>query len=481
MGSEMIRSIIRHEMLVNLLNLRFVVGLLLSVVLSVTCVLLLTHQYRQELADYTTRVSLQDDFLGNYAHTNRIGGVITPQKPPEPIRPFIAGIQRDADLGSFDDNPLPVLFPYVDFIFIITIIMSLLAILFSYDSIAGERESGTLKLMQSSSIPRAAILLGKWIGGLAVLLVPLAVSVIIGALYVTVQMDIRWTGSDWLSFLLLVLASATFISLFYGIGLFISSVARYASVSILASLSVWVLFILVIPNLSPYLAAQFYRIPSVTRVEREVERLTSIERDNLGRELSGKVNRDFESRYGQTFRELLAMNSNEIVNKLVSRPELAPMYSSYREQINKAWDEANRIQGEKAEKISNNLSVRAKIQTGIAKNIACISPYADYLYIATDLTGTGLRSLEYFSRVADQYRSQYYRYQERKVQEATRKDPTFDSNSFLDIRDRPRFTFVEEPLKERLDGVLPFWGVLLFFNVVFFAGAFVSFLRYDVR
>lgn len=481
MGNFMIRYVIRNEMLTNILNLRFIVGLLLSVVLSVTCVIILTHQYRQELADYSTRVALQNDFLDHYAHTNRLGGVITPQKSPEPIRPFVTGLQRDADLGSFDDNPLPALFPQVDFIFIITIIMSLLAILFSYDAIVGERERGTLKMMNTYSLSRAAILFGKWVGGLATLLVPLAVSVLIGALYVTVQPDIHWAGSDWLSFLFLVLASATFISLFYGIGLFVSSITRFSSVSILVSLSVWVLFILVIPNLSPYVAAELYHIPSVTRVEREVERLTSVERDNLGRELSKKVNMDFEGRYGQPFRALLATNESMIAQKLVSNPELVPMYKSYREQIEKAWNEANRIQGEKAEKISGNLAVRAKTQTKIAKNIACISPYADFVYIATDLTGTGLRSLDYFDHVSNQYGKIYYPYQEKKVKEATRKDPTFDSNSFLDIRDRPRFAFVEEPLKDRLTGVFPYWGMLVLVNVLLFAGAFVSFLKYDVR
>jgi len=54
-------------------------------------------------------------------------------------------------------------------------------------------------------------------------------------------------------------------------------------------------------------------------------------------------------------------------------------------------------------------------------------------------------------------------------------------NSFIDLSDRPRFSYKEEPLKDRLAAVLPYWGVLIFFNVVFFAGAFVGFIRYDVR
>jgi ABC-type transport system involved in multi-copper enzyme maturation permease subunit len=336
-------------------------------------------------------------------------------------------------------------------------------------------------MITTYTLSRAAILFGKWVGGLAGLLVPFAVSVLLGTLYVTVQPDIHWSGADWSSFSLLILASATFISLFYGVGLFVSSLTRFPSVSILGSLSVWVLFILVIPNLSPYVAAELYRIPSVTRVEREVERLTSIERDNLGRELSKKVNLDFENRYGRSFRELMAMREGDISRKLAENPELVPMYKAYREQIGNAWNEANRIQGEKAEKISKDLHIRAVIQTKIAKNIACLSPYADFLYIATDLTGTGLRSLDYFDRVAGRYLDDYYSYQGKKVAEAARKDPTFDSNSYLDIGDRPRFSYREEPLKDRLNGILRYWGILVLINVILFAGAFVGFLRYDVR
>jgi len=51
----------------------------------------------------------------------------------------------------------------------------------------------------------------------------------------------------------------------------------------------------------------------------------------------------------------------------------------------------------------------------------------------------------------------------------------------LDVSDRPRFVFKEELLKDKLIGVLPYWGILVFFNVVFFAVAFAGFMRYDVR
>ncbi|MFH1071790.1 MAG: hypothetical protein V1794_19385, partial [Candidatus Glassbacteria bacterium] len=123
----MLTTIIFKEIHDNILNLRFIVGFILCVLLTLSCVMILTNDYRQEVKDYGTRISLVDDFLGKYAHTNRLYPLILPQKPPDEFRPLMVGIPRDADLGSFDDNPLPAIFPPLDLMFIVTIIMSLLA------------------------------------------------------------------------------------------------------------------------------------------------------------------------------------------------------------------------------------------------------------------------------------------------------------------------------------------------------------------
>ncbi|MCE5251676.1 ABC transporter permease [bacterium] len=475
------KRIIAREFLNNLLNLRFSIGLLLSVLLTIVCVLILTHQFQMEMDDHSTRVAIQDDFLNNYAHTNRLGGMIQPQKPPEQFRPFIIGIQRDADLNSYEDNPLPVLFPHIDFLFIVTIIMSLMAILFSYDAITGEREQGTLRMLTAGSISRASILIGKWIGGLASLGIPLMVSLLIGAIYVTVHPLVHWDESAWLSFCLVFLASVMYISLFYLLGLLVSGFSRFSSTSILTSLFLWVLLILVIPNLAPYVVAQIYRIPSVNKIEREARIITGIDRDNLGNELSKKVAQQFEAEYGARFTEYKAMPSDAIRQRVAADPAFKNMHEAYRKADSAAWDEANRIQGEKASVLRQELDRKSQNQMLLAGLVACLSPYTDFLYVATDLTGTGFRSLTYFSDVQSQYYKSYYDYQEKKVAEAKKNDPTFDSNTFLDISDRPRFRFTEEPLIGRLKWTLPFWGVLVLFNIVLFVGAYVKFIRYDVR
>jgi len=175
------------------------------------------------------------------------------------------------------------------------------------------------------------------------------------------------------------------------------------------------------------------------------------------------------------------MSKDGMRQRVAADPQFKAMHEAYRKEYGQAWGEANRIQREKARKIREELNLKAERQSKIARNLACLSPYADFLYVATDLSGTGLRSLDYFGRVTGEYNKIFRPYLNGKVKEATQKDPTFNENSFIDLSDRPRFSYKEEPLKDRLAAVLPYWGVLIFFNVVFFAGAFVGFIRYDVR
>ncbi|MHC4638726.1 MAG: ABC transporter permease subunit [Planctomycetota bacterium] len=251
----MLKTIIAREFLNNILNLRFMIGLVFCLIITVVCIVILSHDYRQELADYNRRVNLQDEFMDNYATRGRMFRMIPHQKPPERFRPLIIGISGDENVESFDDNPLPILFPRLDFLFIVTIIMSLLAILFSYDAIAGERQSGTLRLVISNSISRTEILFGKFIGGTASLLIPFILALLVGTLYISLDPNIQWDGSAWAELALLTAASITFITLFYLLGLMVSTFSKYSAVSILNCLFLWVLLILVIPNVCPYISA----------------------------------------------------------------------------------------------------------------------------------------------------------------------------------------------------------------------------------
>ena len=488
----MLKTIIAREFLDNILNLRFMIGLVLCVIVTVACVVILSNDYKQELADYNQRVNRQDNILSNYANRNRLWGMIPPYKPPERFRPLIIGVPSE-NSESFDDNSLSVLFPTLDFLFIVTIVLSLLAVLFSYDAITGERQSGTLRLVVANSVSRVIILFGKLIGGTASLLIPFILSLLVGAFYISINPYIQWDVSAWLEFLLLTAASVTFIVLFYLLGLTVSTFSRNSSTSILTSLFIWILFILVIPNMCPYISAQICRIPSISETKRKTEEFDRLH-FQMYSQRKNEIIRTYRNSYGKLFSDFESMECSIRGDTVTTKnPEAFEQRmaadSAFKTMVNALCEEIDQILNgpsfedikSKIKQLGEDLEIKAAAQTKLAKNLTCISPYANYLYLATDLTGTGLRSLRHFRRIRGQYMGQVDPYMAQKFDDAQKNDRTFTMNSFLDVDDRPRFIFQEESLRGKLNAALPYWGILALFNVVFFVAAFAGFMKYDVR
>jgi len=339
------------------------------------------------------------------------------------------------------------------------------------------------------------------VGGAASLLIPFILSLLVGALYINLNPNIQWDSSAWAEFGLLTAASVTFITLFYLLGLMISTFSRYPATSILNCLFLWVLLILVIPNLCPHISAQLCRIPSIKEIERRTSEIAARASKTAREYLRESVKR-FRSKYGELFSEFESMKFGGIgyfyffgrdieavdpgihqeaaQQRAAADPEFKAMMDAFREEVAKATEERERIKME-SKKLWKDLETKAALQTKLAKNLACISPFANFVYVARDLTGTGLRSLDYFEQVKGEYVDQFGLYAAKKAQDAQKNDPKFTRTSFFDLGDYPRFDFKEEALKDKLVEVLPYWGILVLFNVVFFVAAFAGFMRYDVR
>jgi len=358
----MLKTIIAKEFLSNILDLRFIVGFVLCIIVTIACIMILAHDYQQEMKDYNARVNLEDEILDNYAPAalDRLLGMVSTQEPPERFRPLIIGIQGNENVGSFDDNPLPILFPPLDFLFIVTIIMSLLAMLFSHDAIAGERQNGTLRLVISNSISRTTILFGKFIGGIASLIIPFILALLAGALYISVNPAIQWDGSAWAELVLLTAASIIFITLFYLLGLMVSTFSRYSSTSILNCLFLWVLLILVIPNVCTYISAQLCRIPSIKETDRRESEIKG-HALKVARKHMNEAAKRFKLKYDGLFSEFESMEYGGIgtwffldreasstqqkaaQQRAEADPEFKAMMDAFRQEYEMANKELKRI------------------------------------------------------------------------------------------------------------------------------------------
>jgi len=474
------KTLVAKEMRAHLLSFRFLASFVILFVLVTATAVVLTGDYVRKLDEYSGRQAELDRYLRSYAHFNRIGNVLQPTQPPIPFQTLIRGLTADVNMEAFDDDPLPVMFPLIDLTFIVTILMSLVALILTYDAVSGEKEEGTLKLMLANSLPRSKVVLAKVAGAGLTLVGPLVASLAAGMLVVLLHPRVDWTGVDWAALGLIVVGAILYGGVFSLVGILVSSAHRSSASSIMTSLFIWTLLVLVVPNLSPYVASFLAPAPSRIKIARETARLMDVDRDDLGRKLQTEYQ-------AQVFKDhpVLAerLSEAEVKERVAEDPEYRKAYEANRAARERAWAEANRVQGVKAGELAEDLRRKEEAQTGLARAISMVSPLADFAYLATDLSSTGTRNQAHFGRLAELWGQAFYRdYRTRKVEELRAKDPTADAwNTPIDMTDAPRFRYAEEGLGGRVQAALPPLAILLGYGVVLFAGAYVSFIRTDVR
>jgi ABC-type transport system involved in multi-copper enzyme maturation permease subunit len=473
----MLGLLIRKELLENLLNLRFVALCAVAVVLLVSSIVVLTGQYRDDLNDYASRVSTQDEFIDRYGHANRINWMSEIFRGPSSYRPLVLGLDKEGSQENFINNPIPALLPRFDVVSIIAIIMSLIALVLAHDAISGEREDGMLKLMLSTRISRRTIILGKFIGGTITLSIPFTLGIFLGLGYISVTagLDFSLTGIGVLAFLLLL--SCLYMTAFYALGLLFSARSRTSNVAVMKSLFAWVLFVLVLPNISPFLAAQVYTIPSRARLERELNKIESEDRDTIIRQRMQQLRQTQFADVDIT----PTLTRGDLEKKIASDPVFRERFAAY----NKAFEQLARQVNTEQRKIGNALREdsdnRSRNQELFAITLASLSPLSNFVFAATDVADVGLESDAEWDLQVGRYRRQFDEYVNSRYEEEKKKDPAFSFNDYLDVRARPRFQFQPPALGTRFSRVLVPTAILAGFVLLFFASAFVSFLRYDVR
>ncbi len=179
--------------------------------------------------------------------------------------------------SRFSADPLFAVFRFLDLNFVFIIVFSLFAILFGYDAINGEKESGTLKLVFSNKVSRASFILSKLLGSVLALGVPLLVPLLIGCLML-LGFGIPMSGVEWLRLGLVIVAGLLCFGVFLTLSIMISAIVARSSVSFLLSLVVWIFSVLIIPKGSVLLASQFASVPSLDAVETQKRKFTADQR-----------------------------------------------------------------------------------------------------------------------------------------------------------------------------------------------------------
>ena len=467
----MLWTMIRKEWVRNLLELRFMVCALLCIFLAIVSVVVLRADLAAKRVDFNTNREIyrqQAEEYGSYRDLDRLG--VRVDRPPQNFQVLFFGMEKTLDRtasisgdfmpgfeGDLNTNPMVLMFPVADLLFVVGVVLSLLAFFISYDAVSGERESGTLKLLMSYSVPRDTVILAKWVGGYMSLALPFLVALMISALIISLSADIPFTGDDWEAFALSGVVSLMLIGVMFSIGLLVSVRASHSSTAILSLLALWVLLALVLPNAGPYIAEIVAPVPDVGEVERSIAEKTKGLNDQYRAQWRGRGRRSMRNMSDaerQDFRKKM----------MVARDELQA-------GINKATEE-----------IISDFERQLRWQVDIARNLSRLSPVAAYVYANTDIGETGVRHEQQLANGLRRYQREFARYVEEKTAASGGGGGFWGGSADEDysIDDMPVFTSRQESLEGRLAARTTDVLLLGVFAILFFMIAFVSFLRTDI-
>ena len=477
----MLFHIVRKELLDQLLSLRFAIACVVCVVVFVLSSLVLARDYREAMSTYNmNQVIHRNELLARTEVWSLFQGIKV-NRPLNTMNVLVRGIAGDLTESiqvqqgnrldfpeTYEQNPVLPLFPSVDFVFIVGIIMSLLALAFAYDGVSGERESGVLKLMLSYSAPRDLVLLGKWLGGYLALIAPFTAAFLIAILIAALFPEVQPTLDNSLAIVGLLILALLYLAAIYSLGVLVSCRTSLPSTSITVLLLLWVAFILAAPNMAPYITSQVFPVPS-----RE-----SIDREKM--EMQRELQRDFEA-LTEKWKEEKGLGEDD-------------NWWQDKELRSRAEEHWNGIQ-EELQKVEDDYLVRIQSQTRLSGIVARISPLTSFNLAAYDMAAAGIaqetafvEGLKAYSQTWEEYSEEKQRawreFMEKRASEGggmMMNSEDMEQFRNTDLSDYPRFSFEHMPFADRLSLIYLDIGLLAVWNILFFMAAYLSFLRYDVQ
>jgi ABC-2 type transport system permease protein len=214
-------ALARHEYRAAVRSRILVTLLVILVVVTVASVYIASVTHRSQVADYQA-----------YKDAARANGL--DRIAPSPLAPM--SLLRGA-------------IEYVQ------IIGSVIAITLGYLTVSRERSNRTLPLLRSRPVTAGELATGSLLGAVGLIATLVAVTAAVGVLCIGV------IGNDWinageaLQLLLAYLASIIYMTGFYGLGVLATAKARYAVNGLVVALCIWLVVVLVFPQIGDTLDA----------------------------------------------------------------------------------------------------------------------------------------------------------------------------------------------------------------------------------
>ena len=408
--------LIRHELLTNLMTFRFLVTVIACMSLVLAGSIVLRDNYERRLASYNEDVQTHQE----RTFSAKTYSYFTPflDRAPNPLSLFNQGLDKRAKnsiqvhIGEVPflwdnvyrptgfNNPFRHLLADIDLVSIFQTLLSLLALVFAYDAIAGDRENGTLRLILINPIGRGLIVLSKYLGAMLCLTLPLLMSFLLALLLQLQSSAIHYSPDDLLRIAGIFLTTVIYTSTFYLIGLFISSMIHHTATSLIVSMFIWVVLALLYPNVSLFLVNRFIDTEEkMEQVNREIN------------QISERFYRD-KDKFNNPFENPPLLRGSGVSRGYILQGKNVPYISEELEihipTATTYFQELTSLQMNSAKtawRIRENTFAETYIRKSrIAQNALRFSPTGLYHLSTEAWAGTGLARMEDFFKAGRQYR-----------------------------------------------------------------------------
>jgi ABC-type transport system involved in multi-copper enzyme maturation permease subunit len=344
----------------------------------------------------------------------------------------------------------------LDLVFVVAVVMSLLAVIMTYGAVSGEKEQGTLGQVLSNSVPRAKIILAKATANGLVIVIPFLLSLVLSLALIAAQGGLPSAAGVWTSIGLGVLVSILLIGVFFNLGLLVSSLTRQAVPALVSLLLVWVFLYGVYPRLAAAAAQVLYPVTSDAQV--------ALEKSQIKRDIDKACDAEIE-----TVAQTMPQDWKSEAFK-DGRKKQEEIRDRYRAKLQAGW-----------EGIDRDIEARRNARNALTADIARLSPVSSFVRPMAELARTGWLEFGQFRNLVRQYEDVLDREIFNKLHIIRMPRGITFSNDADPNAPAPLFLYVAAPEDRIVRNILPDAALLLLFNIVLFAGAFVVFLRYDPR
>lgn len=514
----------KHELRSNIISFRFLVGLALCLTLITASTFVLTMDYTIRLKNYSERITTRAESLKDVKVYSQVRSGA--DRPPSPLSFICVGSDRElgntiedisyreiprSTVGQASGNPLVSAFSLFDTVVIVQIVLGLLALLLSHNTISGEREMGTLAMMLSNSVPRYHILMGKFLGGIISIAIPLTAGMVTGLLVVMNFDSVVLDSAAWGRIGMVFLSSLLYLSAIFALGILVSTRTVRSATSLVILMFIWVISVILLPNVSPHLARHLRKTENKAAVDAKREALEAEYWGKVGdftnaQKRAGKFNFQMFFRFMAKYSPFAGDSPYPDVVYYAPRENMIWYMEGLRYCVPLHIEYADRIW-----ELYRSYEEGLRRQRTLSDNVSRISPAWVYYNATSILAGTDSDAYMRFMEQTRRYRQQLIEYteerrgfstlsffttmkmeetltydqlvlmQESRGTEAVNRLKTHYWDEAPILKGIPVFHYHQEPIAESIVRAFPDLLILFILSLIFLLAAHASFLRRDMK